>query len=247
MAARYVILILAGALLFTTLPAQAAWRVISPPEQALFIELFTSQGCSSCPPADAWLSNLRSREDLFTRVVPIAYHVTYWNYLGWPDPFGLDDHNERHRARAKSARAGVYTPGVFAGGQEWRSWRRHGQLSPLPSQPAVGVLSVNGLHNQIEVEFTPHDSVRQEGALRALASYLRMRQVTSVSSGENAGRQLRHDFVAGEVVATRLRMTAGKWYGQLPLAQPEWAQAVAVWVASPTGRVVQATGRRLAR
>lgn len=80
---------LAVYVLFVTNVAWASnWSVESPPEQAYLLELFTSQGCSSCPPADAWLSRLKQDPELFKRVVPVAYHVTYWDYLGWKDPFG---------------------------------------------------------------------------------------------------------------------------------------------------------------
>ena len=93
-------------------------------EPVQLIELYTSEGCSSCPPADRWLSALERDPGLWEQFVPIAFHVTYWNYLGWSDRFGRAEFDARHRRVAANASAVVYTPGLFVGGREWRAWRR---------------------------------------------------------------------------------------------------------------------------
>src|SRR5258706_10682079 len=87
------------------------------------VELYTSEGCDSCPPADRWLSSLGPRGFAPDRVVPIALHVDYWDYIGWKGPYARAAHSARQRKMAKLARAAmVYTPQVLLQGQDFREW-----------------------------------------------------------------------------------------------------------------------------
>jgi hypothetical protein len=86
----------AGSAAFLTPPAHAACELYSGPHTAALVELYTSEGCSSCPPADRQLSRLREALDANAVVVPLSLHVTYWNYIGWIDPFGQRVFDERH-------------------------------------------------------------------------------------------------------------------------------------------------------
>src|SRR6516164_10851500 len=97
---------LAAAILGAALPALAETPVV--------VELFTSQGCSSCPPADAYLGELAARKD----VIPLAFHVDYWNYIGWADPFATKQMTQRQRdyQRALNQRY-VYTPEMVVNGE----------------------------------------------------------------------------------------------------------------------------------
>src|SRR5687768_10063986 len=72
----------------------------SGPNRTALLELYTSEGCSSCPPAEAWLSRVKSDARLWKEFVPVAFHVDYWDYLGWRDPFGMANYSERQRAYA---------------------------------------------------------------------------------------------------------------------------------------------------
>jgi len=90
----------------------------SPPHTVALVELFTSEGCSSCPPADRWLSTFASRYGP-EQVVPLSLHVNYWDYIGWQDPFAQAPFSERQRQLAqRSASPRVYTPEVFVGLRE---------------------------------------------------------------------------------------------------------------------------------
>src|SRR6185295_6297026 len=90
-------------------PAPAAGSSSAP----IVVELFTSQGCSSCPPADRLLSTLRSDP----RVVPLAFHVDYWNYIGWTDPFSSARWSQRQQAYARAfASNRIYTPQLVVNG-----------------------------------------------------------------------------------------------------------------------------------
>lgn len=103
----------------------APFVIESPPERVALLELYTSEGCSSCPPADRWLSELKTNNELWTRVVPVAFHVDYWDYLGWPDRFAAASFSNRQREYAlQGAVSTVYTPGLIYNGSEWRDWRR---------------------------------------------------------------------------------------------------------------------------
>ena len=85
------------------------------------IELYTSEGCSSCPPADRWLSKLRNERQLWRDYVPIAFHVDYWDYIGWRDRFAHTEYSNRQRQYQREGGTGVvYTPGFFNNGEEWR-------------------------------------------------------------------------------------------------------------------------------
>ncbi len=78
------------------------------------LELYTSEGCSSCPPADEWLSKLKQDDRLWSEIIPLAFHVDYWDYIGWQDPFANKRYSQRQRqyARDKNVRT-VYTPGTL--------------------------------------------------------------------------------------------------------------------------------------
>lgn len=217
-----------------------SWSVSSPATQATMIELYTSQGCSSCPPADQWLSNLQHHPQLFSQLVPISFHVTYWNYLGWADPFALPANDTRHREQARHAGSGVYTPGMFAQGREWRGWRQQ----PLPAQIVgrnVGVLSATAAGDRIELQFAPGSNTKLQHP-QVTVTYLAMARSAAVNAGENRGRQLHHDFVAGELTHVPLQKSADTWRGHGTLAMPHDATAVALWLVDAEREFIQATG-----
>lgn len=149
----------------------------------LVVELYTSQGCSSCPPADRWLSSLSGRPG----VLPLSFHVTYWNRLGWPDPFASAEATQRQRDWAAAMGASnVYTPQVVAGGRDWRGW------PALPSAPAVAPMTLSlrrdGALAIAEVGAAPG---RWQGYWAVLEDGHRSR----VTAGENRGETLAHDHV----------------------------------------------------
>src|SRR5213083_577539 len=112
-------------------------------KQTALIELYTSEGCSSCPPAETWLSRLKESPGLWKDFVPVAFHVDYWDYLGWRDPWAAKEFSDRQRAYARSWRGGaVYTPGFVLNGKEWRDWS--GLKDGLrPSGATAGLLRVS--------------------------------------------------------------------------------------------------------
>jgi hypothetical protein len=91
--------------------------------QTALLELYTSEGCSSCPPTDRWMSALENEPGLWNEFIPIALHVDYWDYIGWKDRFVSLEYSARQRqyAQEQSLKT-VYTPGFVYNGNEWRNW-----------------------------------------------------------------------------------------------------------------------------
>ena len=227
-------------LLMANVTSASNWAIESPSEQTYLLELFTSQGCSSCPPADAWLSRFRQDPELFNSVVPVAYHVTYWDYLGWKDTFGHTSHDVRHRSRAGAVGASVYTPGVFLQGKEWRGWRRQTLGRQDSTDRHVGVLEVMGDENMAVITFRPNNNSLYKHP-RGNITFLRSGQ-TNILSGENRSRDLHYDFIAGEVRSKPLEWIDDLWSATFILSIPGDADSVAVWVEQDNGVYIQSTG-----
>src|SRR6266850_7749231 len=123
----------------------------SKPARTHLLELFTSEGCSSCPPAEAWLSNLKNEPRLWQDFVPVAFHVDYWDHLGWRDPFASKMWTERqadYSARWKSE--SVYTPAFVLDGVVWRNTA----LPPAATEtPGVLRITING--ERVTAAFKP--------------------------------------------------------------------------------------------
>jgi len=172
--------------------AQAAFasscRVQSSASRTPVVELYTSEGCSSCPPADRWLSGLKEAAAA-GRVVVQGFHVSYWDSLGWIDRFASPAYNARQRDIA--ARAGarnVYTPQLVRDGRDTRDYG----TVPAGSEPAGAVIRLERQDGQAVAEVTP----RLPGA--RWAAYWTVTEhghASKVRSGENAGEFLQHDFV----------------------------------------------------
>ncbi len=165
----------------------------SGPGPVRVIELFTSQGCSSCPPAERWLGRLADHPQLWQTLFPLAWHVDYWNGLGWPDPFSDPRYSARQRDYARTGRLSqVYTPAVLVQGREWRHWR--GGAMPAGSPGAAGELQLDLEGAQLQIRFQA-DAGLAAHPLQAHVVVLGMGQSTDVPRGENRGRRLREDFV----------------------------------------------------
>ena len=103
--------------------------------QTTLLELFTSEGCSSCPVAEKWLSQFKTNSDLWKKIVPVAFHVDYWDNLGWPDRFAKAEFTLRQRRYAASWPTGaVYTPAFVVNGKEWSGF--FDQKAPPKARPA---------------------------------------------------------------------------------------------------------------
>ncbi len=205
--------------------------------QRPLIELFTSEGCSSCPPADRWLSAQRAKIER-GELSAIAWHVDYWDQLGWKDPFSIAAATPRQRWLAGQSRAQVYTPGVFLDGREWRRWGS-------AAAPSTDARTAPALSLDVE---------RQDGKLHANAvlSGLRenaklmfvtqtMARDSQVARGENSGRLLRHDFSANALSEVALKNDEAQQSYSVDLALPTGAAAVTAFVQNDQGMILQST------
>src|SRR5271168_2184673 len=110
--------------------------------KATLVELYSSEGCSSCPPAEAWLSKLKASPGLWTEIFPVAFHVDYWDNLGWPDRFAKPEYTQRQRNyAAQLGQDSVYTPEFVTSGREWRGWF-NGERLPTAETETSGELSL---------------------------------------------------------------------------------------------------------
>ena len=193
------------------------------------IELFTSEGCSSCPPADFWLSNLKNNDGLWTDYVPLAFHVDYWDWLGWKDRFASADNTDRQRKYAVHRQvSSVYTPGFVVAGEEWRGFFSRQNLPENSEQPSEKLsLTINNEEFDLNYEGNPSATGVAHIAI------LGMGLETAVQRGENAGRTLEHNFV----VLDWQTLPAGKnsWSGNI---KRDWdletdQYAIAAWVEHP--------------
>jgi hypothetical protein len=187
------------------------------------IELFTSQGCSSCPPAEAWLSKLKSEPGLWKDFVPIAFHVDYWDRLGWRDPFASKDWTARQYQYSENWKSeSVYTPGFVLDGREWP-----GRSIPAAASEKPGVLKLSIKDQRIAAEFVSTDGATKEIELHFATLGFDLK--TKVTAGENGGRSLSQDFVV-------LAMTNQKMAGartEFSLKPDARAGAVVAWITSP--------------
>ncbi|MFN7973822.1 MAG: DUF1223 domain-containing protein [Acidobacteriota bacterium] len=211
------------------------------------LELYSSEGCSSCPPADRWLSTLKDSPALWKTIVPVCFHVTYWDRLGWKDPFGDEVFTERQRAYAQAwGDGGVYTPGFVAGGEEWRRFFDGGEARPpAASGRAGGVLEVRATGTgTFAVAYAPPAGTK--GPFEIHGAALVFGAKSAVRAGENRGRDLVHDFLARSLVSSKLEARDGSWSATVSLAWPSDGgsmRGAAFWITEGDDpRPLQATG-----
>ena len=173
---------------------------------AALVELYTSEGCSSCPPADRWLSGLGARGYVPQRVVPLSLHVDYWDYLGWKDPYAKMEFSARQRKLTQLQRSAlVYTPQVLLQGRDFRRWGSSAfdeavariNAQAAKARIALEIRSVGLQTMEIEARAELLDRSQKDDAALYLATY-ENKLSDRVTAGENRGRTLAHDYVVLE-------------------------------------------------
>ena len=235
----------------TTGLTAAPYHFQSRTRQVTLLELYTSEGCSSCPPAETWLNRLKESPQLWNDFVPVAFHVDYWNYLGWKDRWSAPEFSGRQHDYAQLWHGdNIYTPCYVLNGSEWHGWflRRE---APAPPGNDVGVLEVNSTDtNRWGVTFVPAKPLNEN--LEIHASLLAGGLDSDVGAVENNGRRLHHEFVVLDLVSIGIvnsnGIARGKFIIDTAHHSAEATLALAVWVTRPGELVpLQATGGWLTR
>lgn len=224
--------------------AAESLQVESGTQQVPLIELYTSQGCYSCPPAEKWLNSLKSAEGLWQRFVPLALHVDYWDYLGWKDRFADKRNVDRqYKYRSQSLIRAVYTPQIIVDGRDTRRWPELTASNFTPSTD-TGNLVVNAANNVAQVQFEPTKNLNAP-QLRIHLAIVAFDIKTPVISGENEGKTLAQEFIVLDQVAAiaNRKNNNYRWQLDIPEVQHDGRLALAAWVDRPDNNTpIQAIG-----
>jgi hypothetical protein len=182
---------------------------VSPAGTVALVELYTSEGCSSCPPADRLLRQLPGQVQNQQNIAPLAFHVDYWDYIGWQDPYADPMHADRQRYYARRwSSPSIYTPQFIVQGQQ-TPLRTHllsriNKVNQVPAPVAIRatVASTDGnsIQLQIALEQVAGKPVPEDKAM--FVALYENNLVSQVSQGENSGRLLTHDFVVRRLLGS---------------------------------------------
>lgn len=223
-------------------PTEGAKRPAPDPGRAIVLELFTSQGCSSCPPAERLLNQLGRDETTRGRLVPLAFHVDYWDEGGWVDPFGAREWTARQSAYGRALGAGMYTPQLvldgtlqFPGGDASRARSEIAALLERPAPVRVFLTARKGGRGQSALTVDVGAEVIESVPARELQVFVALFEnglVTEVARGENAGLTLTNAYVVrrlGKALSLGARAGARKERTLALALDPAWrTEAVGV-------------------
>lgn len=172
-------------------------------QRVALLELYTSEGCDSCPPADRWLSALPANGFKAEQLIPLAFHVDYWNYIGWKDPFAQARFSERQRfANSRIRNRTIYTPQLMMDGKDYRRG-----LSLAALRDDVAAINRTKAGATIKLQLTSATTtVEADTAVTSLVPSAQLfialtenRLWNQVTAGENRGKRLEHDFVVRDL------------------------------------------------
>lgn len=218
-------------------PADAAAAAPIATHQPVVVELFTAQGCSSCPPADALLARLVDRHG----VIPLALHVDYWDYIGWVDKFASPAFTERQKAYARAIGSQtIYTPQIIIAGDERIEGPRPMDVAELIQEHknTLSPIELTLVRTGDEVQIDARSRKVFDKKLMLVMVRYRPEQTVSIRRGENAGRTITYYNIV-----TALQ-TVGTWDGAAPISVREAApgkEPVVILIQKPgPGEIVAA-------
>ena len=225
-------------------------------DSVVLVELFSSEGCNSCPPADEKLSQLLESPALFKTFVPVAFHVDYWDRLGWKDPFATSEYTARqYHLLSQTGRRSVYTPNFIIAGNEWKGFFRGRSIESgvdTFAKSTIGNLTLDyqssNSQHQVKAIFSPEKGFIADKSKPLVLSVapLGMGLKSDVKRGENRNKQLQHEFVALDWQKIPMTFENNQWIATLNLAKgahKEQAQAISAWVSRDNSLVpIQAVG-----
>jgi len=183
--------------------APQVFTAVSSANRVALLELYTSEGCSSCPPADRFMSRLKLEDISDEKLIPLSFHVTYWDHIGWKDRFSNPQHDARQRKQAKLNNSRmVYTPQFIMSGKDFRS---HGsfdnEIVRINSIAAAYQLELSASLNTNAIDVVLNTKTLIDNSDEAVA-YIALYEhglSSEVTDGENDGKHLRHDYVVREL------------------------------------------------
>jgi hypothetical protein len=238
--------LLAAAFVLTVMPLSAQDIVFkSKLGKATLLELYSSEGCSSCPPAEAWVSDLKNVPGLWSELFPVAFHVDYWDGHGWKDRFARPEYTQRQKNYAAQLnQQSVYTPEFIVNGHEWSDWFHSEDKIPaqIDTQGHLTVSCINGGKNVSAVYSPPASSGATMYVLNV--ALLGMDIVSDVQHGENGGQQLTHDFIVLDFSSHLMDggPISQSGHAQLKPAIGDTPAAIVAWISAPDGSILQMTG-----
>ena len=214
------------------------------------LELYTSEGCSSCPPADKWISGIKAGN-----VTPLAFHVDYWDYIGWKDKFSKAEYSDRQRKGAAFAGAGfVYTPQFVMNGRDFKGWdnsrlneavEKNQKLASRANLSLDAVTEANGaITLKTSAQITKPIEAKNSDAksVDVFVAIYENKLVSKINAGENSGRELKHDYVVRDFFGAYQISNQNEFSKNFTL-KPEWkgrdAGAVIFVQNSQTGEILQ--------
>jgi hypothetical protein len=210
----------------------AACTAHSDAQRPHLVELYTSEGCDSCPPAERWMSTLRKHADL----IGLEFHVDYWDTSDWRDPFSDHAYTLRQQALADRANRGqIFTPQIWLDGQLWKNWPK--APPPALATAAAPALRLSAGGNPLDVQVDLDGG--GAGDYRIYAAISETGLSENVRGGENRGKTLRHDEVV-RAFAGPARAPAQLRLSVAQRVDPAHAAIVAFVENADDGSIVQA-------
>ena len=214
-------------------------------ETVPLLELYTSEGCSSCPPADKWMSSIKA-----DKVTPLAFHVDYWDYIGWKDRFSKAEYSDRQRKTAAFGGAGfVYTPQFVMNGRDFKGWddsrlsQSVEESQKLASRANLSLNVVTAANGDITLKSSAQ-AVKPSDAKTSdiFVAIYENKLVSQVKAGENSGSTLKHDYVVREFFGA-YQLSNQNEFSKNFILKPDWkgrdGGAVIFVQNSQTGEILQ--------
>lgn len=224
------------ALLFALALNANACEAQSDAARAHLVELYTSEGCNSCPPAEQWMSSIRDKQGL----VGLEFHVDYWDSPAWHDPYAKPAWAQRQEAKARRAKAQVYTPQIWLDGKLWKSWPKGDVAGAQEQASAQAPLTLRmsaqtGDKVKVSLQATGAENPERKRFYVALTEN---RLAQEIRGGENKGRRLEHDQVVRDF-AGPLRLPDAQAELKIPAAMTLSNAAVVAFVQDEDGSEVE--------
>ena len=209
------------------------------------LELYTSESCSSCPPAEKFVSQFKDSNKLWKKVIPLSFHVAYWNHLHWKDKFSKKEFSQRQRIGARKIKSSVYTPQLLLDGVDVPNNRI---LSLIEKEIPVGNLNVSLSKDlsEAKINFSSKEKISSRDYFCHAAVLLSGSKV-KITSGENSGKTLKEDFIVLDEFKMKAKKTANSLTCKLAIdVEKAKHQSLVFWIVdSESNQVIQAVGQDL--